>query len=169
MPLFHVYHFHATVSYLITSSDYYQSLCMTWSFTLSATCLFFRLVSFRFPFNTCISPDMLDLLLGHDLPWSWFVTGYISSLVMLSFHIQHDIFDHMIIKLREYCLVIIYGTKCHTVQWWGPPLESIPQNKVPHGTKCHIVQWWGPPLESVGATSWICKGYFMLFPLIPEI
>jgi len=49
---------------------------------------------------------------------------------------------------------LFYGTKCHTVQWWGPPLESIPSeqsatwNKVPHR-------------PMVGATSWICGGHLL--------
>jgi len=100
---------------------------------LSITCQFFRLVSFRFPFNTCISPDYYYLL-----PWLnwiiitiwhvWLIAIYL-HLVMLSFHTQHDIIDLVIIMLRESYLIIIYGTKCHIVQWWGPPLEPIPSEQ----------------------------------------
>jgi len=83
-------------------------------------------------------------------------------------------------RLRESCLVTLYGTKCHTEQsatshtWWGPPLESVGATSRIHPlrTKCHTEQSatssnggghllnpWGPPLESAGL--------FLLFPLFP--
>jgi len=81
-------------------------------------------------------------------------------LVMLSFKTKHDTLDFVIIMFTG-ILSCYYGTKCHTTRW-GPPLESIPQNKVPHGTKCHTTRR-GSPLESVGATSWICRAIPVMF------
>jgi len=91
------------------------------------------------PFNTCISPgnwyvitwppDMLPL--GKTPVTTWLVTCLISiSCHAISWHPAWST-RLVIITLRESCLVILNGTKCHTEQSATSPM--------------------------VGATSWICR------------
>ena len=86
-------------------SDYITGLLsITWYdlfITLSTACQFFRLVSFMFPFNTCISPNMLDSFVG---PWL--------ALIMI-YYLLHIITCHAITSYPAWynwpCDYYVYG------------------------------------------------------------
>ena len=164
------------------------------------SCHYFRPVSYMLLCITCISLDIDVLSPDHHTCYylarpSFHVMtypDYYQSLVMFDcllniiilscYHLTPSMIylTLWLSCLREFCLVILNGTKCHTEQsatshtWWGPPLESVGATSriYPLRTKCHMEQSathtrWGPPLESVGATSWICRAiscHDLLFP-----
>ena len=137
----------ADPSWSLILGYFYVTTCHVITSDLSVTCFYISHVYHLM--SDMSSPDYLTC---HYLarPFCYAMTCHLLNIIILScYHLTPSMISLTLWLscLRESCLVILNGTKCHTEQsatshtWWGPPLESVGAISRIHPlrTKCHTI------------------------------